>query len=433
MLAAVFLATLALACEGDGEGKTAGSPAADANEGETASSPTADLTVEEVYALFTEAITRPGHVYHAVVETDQEGGPSSYEGTIEHWVDVEGDLARQESAMTFGDGNTIRAQGIVAGGARYRPASEGQPAGKVEASKCHGASAAVSSVIGCPGPTEESTRTAETGRYEGQDAIVIVTTGTSYGSDEAFTFTSKLYLDSDTFLPIAREQTGTVDYGEVEPTRGLSRYQNDFVPADSLPDDFFDPASTGYVERDPEEPLRTGDPGITVYWLGKDYEGSGGLPALTLAIAYIPPRLLPGPRLSLEYKIAEEESVTPAIALEEWGAEEWDEFLAQSRGGNWWEWPCREEKELMIDGRRAVVHMGFDDGPDTVPAIVPTGSTDVICPQRPYDHFITHIYLESTVVTMSAGQMCTSEGCVDSPYDTLEGIEAIVRALKPRQ
>lgn len=428
--AALLLATLALACNGDGEKTPADGISADLP---VADLPVADLSVEEVYARFAEAITRPGHVYHAEVEISQDAGLFSYDATTEYWVDAERDLARQETEAALQDGQTQRIQTIIAGGARYRSATEDQPSTKVEARACHGTNAAIASVIGCPGPTEESTKTVETGRYENKAAIVVVTTGTFSGSDETFTFTQRLYLDDETFLPIAAQSEGTVDYGEVERTSGLSRYRNDFLPADSLPQDFFDPASIGYVERDPEEPLRTGDPGITVYWLGRDYAGSGGLPPLTLAIAYVQPERLESYRLSLEYKLAEDQFGTPAIALQEWDAEEWDAFLAQSHGGNWWEWPCKESKELMVDGRRAVVHMGFEDETMGRPEILPEGPQDFVCPDVPYDRFITHIYLDSTVVTMRAGEVCSVEGCVDSPYDTLEGIEAIVRALQPRE
>jgi hypothetical protein len=424
-IAALLLATLVLSCSGDGDKTPANGISADL--------PVADLSVQEVYARFAEAITRPGHVYHAEVEISQDAGLFSYDATTEYWVDAERDLARQETEGALQDGQTQRSQTIIAGGARYRSATEDQPSTKVQARACHGANAAIASVIGCPGPTEESTKTVETGRYENKAAIVVVTTGTSSGEDESFTFTQRLYLDEETFLPIAAQSEGTVDYGEVEQTSGLSRYRNDFLPADSLPQDFFDPASIGYVERDPEEPLRAGDPGITVYWLGRDYPGSDDLPPLTLAIAYIPERELPGYRASLEYKLADDEFGTPAIALQEWDAEEWDTWMANSRGGNWWEWPCREANELTVDGRRVVVHMGFEDETMGRPEILPEGPQDVVCPAVPYDHFITHIYLDSTVVTMRAGQVCSVEGCVDSPYDTLEGIEAVVRALQPRE
>ena len=70
------------------------------------------------------------------------------------------------------------------------------------------------------------------------------------GSDETFDVTRRLYPDAATFLPIALHFGGNVDYGEVAAVRGRWTYENDFLPLDSLSDDFFDPASIGYIEPD---------------------------------------------------------------------------------------------------------------------------------------------------------------------------------------
>ena len=130
---------------------------------------------------------------------------------------------------------------------------------------------------------------------------------------------------------------------------------------------------------------------------------------------------------------AEEEFGTPAVTLEEWDAEEWDTFLAQSGDGNWWDWPCRDKKELTVDGRRVVVHMGFEDETMGRPDTLPEEPADVVCPNAPYDRFIVHIYLGSTVVQMEGSDVCVRAGCSDSPYDTLDGIETIAGALQPRR
>lgn len=78
--------------------------------------------------------------------------------------------------------------------------------------------------------------------------------------DETFDVTRRLYLDVETFLPIALQFDGTVDYGEESTLHGRWTYENDFLPLDSLPDDFFDPASIGYVEPDAKAPLRKSGP-----------------------------------------------------------------------------------------------------------------------------------------------------------------------------
>ena len=85
--------------------------------------------------------------------------------------------------------------------------------------------------------------------------MVLATKVVWSGTDETFDFTRRLYLDAETFLPIALHFDGTVDHGEVSTLRGQWTYENDFLPLDSLPDDFFDPASIGYFEPDAKAPL----------------------------------------------------------------------------------------------------------------------------------------------------------------------------------
>lgn len=417
VLGLALLATLVLACRDGAQHEAySGSPSA--------------LSVEEVFARAAAAMTRPGQVFHTTSEFSGDTGGLPAKGTSESWIDGERQAARYDTPASA---ETLEHTQIVVGRARYRPASEGEPVTKVEAPGCYGVPAALA--VGCPGPTEESTKSVEAGSYDGKDAVVIVATGNWHGSDETFTFTRRSYLDSETFLPIATEEQGTADYGDergVFPTKGTGRVRSgEFVPRDSLPDDFFDPASIGYVARNPEDGLEGAAPGITVYWLGRDFEGADGLPPLTLAITYVrdePPSF----RVSLEYKLAEEEFGTPAVALQEWDTEEWNAWLERSRGGNWWDGPCREKKELTVDGRRVVVHMGFEDETMGRQEPLPERPDEVVCPDAPYDRFVAHIYLDSTVVQMAGGDVCASAGCEDSPYDTLEGIKAIARALQPR-
>ncbi len=52
------------------------------------------------------------------------------------------------------------------------------------------------------------------------------------------------------------------------------------------------------------------------------------------------------------------------------------------------------------------------------------------CPARPPDRFSAHAALGQTVVRVSAPE---ASGAVKSPYNTREGIEAVVHALQPRE
>lgn len=129
-----------------------------------------------------------------------------------------------------------------------------------------------------------------------------VTRGDDPGSDERTTFTSRLYLDAESYLPISEETDESLDYGEPVPLKSESLYQHEQIPVAEIPADFFDSASIGYSE--PDLPGRLDDPSldITVYWLGEQHGESAGLPAIVLSGVQIPtPDRGPGYQIVLDY------------------------------------------------------------------------------------------------------------------------------------
>jgi hypothetical protein len=217
----------------------------------------ANLTVDEVYARFAQAIDRPGSIYRVTVRMENSGELWPGELTSTAWIDAGRNLARDKSDTTGGfEGETTQyaSTSIVVNGwlyTHYEQPPESDRYTKVQARTCYVANAAASSALGCPGGTEKATTTLDIGEYEGHHALILVTSGTRHGEDETTTFTERLYLNASTLLPIALAGEGDTDYGEIYHGTWLHTYQNDFVPADSLPDDFFDPASIGYVEPTP--------------------------------------------------------------------------------------------------------------------------------------------------------------------------------------
>ena len=409
-----------------------------------------NLTVEEVYARFAEAITRPGSIYQVTIDMDYDAGSFTVEGTRRLWVDVERDLVREKGDWRVPSEDGTRENKwifITRDGALYKHAEEpGEeiPDTKSEARTCHGGNAAVSAVLGCAGSTEESTKTAEMGEYEGRAAVVLVTTGISHGEDETITFTKKLYLAAGTLLPIAMESDEDWGVGGEYPVRQLWTYKNDYTSARSVPDDFFDPASIGYAEKDLDDTLDS-DLGITVYWLGEQFEAGGGLPPLALRVA--DSGRYSTYRLSLMYGPADDEFANSIVWLQEWDATEWNSFNSPSfpppvrgmptpapriTGGNYWDNPCCERKEITLpDGRATLIGCFLDQSAVIWPA-TPGGQPG--CPDRPRDDFSAHVYSGSTVVVVDAPAAVTSEsGRVESPYNSLEGIEAVARGLHPRE
>jgi hypothetical protein len=411
----------------------------------------ANLTVEEVYARFAEAINRPGSIYEVTIEMDQGGGNFTVQGTRKVWVDVGRDLVRGESEVeTRAEGQEAvrdKSNYIIANGVGYTHAEQREDGGetgtKAEARPCPGVSVAASAVLGCAAWREESTTEVEGGQYEGHPAIIIVTSGISHGEAGTSTYTERLFLDAGTFLPLALEDQGTFDdSNKVTPFQMRWKFKSRFVSAQSLPDDFFDPASIGYVEHDVEEPLQS-HLDITVYWLGRRFVPGGSLAALALKeVRVADPGPGPGYTLTIDYRLADDEFASAAVTIQEWDVDMWNAahtgFVQPSPDeppvwvGNWWERPCWEQKEVELAAGHAMIILGFENDTEEKQPTVAAGER--ACPSSPHDHFLAIAYLGSTVFQIAApATVSYQQGRRESPYDTLEGMEAVVKGLQPRE
>jgi hypothetical protein len=58
--------------------------------------------------------------------------------------------------------------------------------------------------------------------------------------------------------------------------------------------------------------------------------------------------------------------------------------------------------------------------------------TPVNCPERPFDLITAVVYFDETVVVVTAPEVVTSDGTLQSPYNTLDGMRAVVAALQAR-
>jgi hypothetical protein len=303
------------------------------------------ITLEDVYSRLAEAISRPGFVFHASVNYDL-GESESFR--VEVWVDLPKELARYESVPSPAmkeSREVAEYVSVIADDVEY---FDNPDQGKHPARACLGADSAVlSAILGCEFFPEEATARVETGvQYEGRAALALVTEGTSEGPAEAgASYASRLYLDETSFLPLARVTNSTSD-GET--TEIVLPYDTGFLPADSLPQDIFDPAAIGHVEEDPAAALDGADPGITIYWLGREFPGESGLPSLVLARSYATttPGSSPGNYAQIEYETTQG---SVAVLLLLWRLEDWEKFLETPLGRLWWDSPCVERKDIQLD------------------------------------------------------------------------------------
>jgi DNA-binding CsgD family transcriptional regulator len=422
-----------------------------------------ELTLEELTDRVAEALTCPGYVLHLRSAGDFEAGPYSAYLELDFWLDLERNQGRIESRSRFNseaarqaaeeEGEELpelREVTIVRNDGHYTGESGPEvPATKQRPPTCLGPEQlALSLLLLCGEITDLDD--LEIGveqdvSYQGRSAFAFVATGTRSTSDETYETTSRVYLNRDTFLPLGLAIQGTLDTGDVYLVDYDVAYQAQFVPLDSLPPDFFDPASIGYVEVDPEERLETQNLGVTAYWLGREFEGGDGLPALALQSVTIAGDMdlaeRPiSPSVRIFYRAADDEFGLGMVVLEIYKPESWEAFFAQSLGSNWWQGPCVQREEVDLPDASAIIYAGpgGSDGLEVIELRPPLeeGETpppvdNEDCP--PPGLYIAHVDPGNTFVAISAPGVYSGSTYTESPYNSQMAMELLVRSLTPRQ
>lgn len=173
--------------------------------------------------------------------------------------------------------------------------------------------------------------------------------------------------------------------------------------------------------RSPSEPVTTqeddrqvglDDPAIAVpvYWLGTEFEPDGLVPLELYRGDHLRGHG-PGNEVKIDYQ-GERASVT----LDLWKPAGWREFKTTRLGKMIWSAPCARRSELAVQGGRAEIYGGYSKG----------------CNGEP-DHWLAHVYYPEVVVAvnMSYCYACGGRSASD-PYNSREGMEAVVRGLQRR-
>lgn len=381
---------------------------------ETLAPPT---TVEEVYARASATLRQQEGIYHATIAIVHDAGEKSYDATVDRWADVSRDVIREESTDSLAQTTTL----IVDGG-RYTRYPDGT-APPVTAQVCHGAGEAVSAVLGCPGFTETSETSVEQGEYDGRPAVILVTVGEWYGSDSTTTFTSRLYLEADSLLPIVKETEGEIDDGTVREFTTEAVYEHEFVEPESLPADFFDLVSIGYTPVDLEAPLDEVGDELAVYWLGLAFEPGTALPELVLGTAVAADADGASYELTLEYRLASEPFGPSVVTILEWQRAAWESGMGQSVADFWEQMPCHDKQEIGLPNGEATLYMGYEDE-------LRAGEA---CEDVEFSRYGAIAVLGDTVLTIDAAGVSGPQGYQPSPYNTRAGMDAVLHGLVEHQ
>jgi hypothetical protein len=215
------------------------------------------LTLTEFLDRAEEALTRDGEVLH-ILSVPEDAGPGLPVYQHETWLALDASEARftsklfnrqrgvpREPGVTIANGNDLWV--TVGDGASRSLPLDLFPCLAIGASPLVEFFACLQLFVLSQ---EDQRHVLETNvKYEGRPAVAVLTifTVTDRATGEVSNPERRLFFDATTLLPLA--VTKNLDEGR--PTGGLEeviRYETEFVSRDSLPADFFDPASIGWVE-----------------------------------------------------------------------------------------------------------------------------------------------------------------------------------------
>jgi hypothetical protein len=346
------------------------------------------------------------------------------------WVDLPGSRGRSDRESTFTSEEArqaaeeageplpeMRGASIILGDRWYSRQYYGDAQNHFDGGRsdsCHGPRRAVLEIVlYCEffeeGPTEDVAFSIEQrATYRGRDAVAFVESGISRGSDETYHTTTRLYVDRETFLPLGTTVEGTLN--DVIPVSSDIPYENTFVRADTLPPDFFDPASFGYVIDNFAQQIRDEHLGLPVYWLGETFEGEDDLPTLALDSLYVfgmptpPDAEEPYPVLQLNYRAADDPHAKAIVELKLYTEADWSAYREN----------VGEERGTRVDlpyGHAFLVRSGDREAESGF-------------------HFYASVYPEAGVIWVDPRTRLVDEDLVESPYNTEEAVERVVRSLE---
>jgi hypothetical protein len=384
--------------------------------------------VADVYAGIAAALTRPGMVAHVTV--DAEASDAGITGTREAWLDLPNDAAHEETTTTYWSPSvsTTSQRGLIyRRGAKLGVAEDGSQF-KVPIEGCPGASKRILTLFNhCPGSNGRIVTRTETGRrLDGADALSIVSDGDVSGIDSVVEVHDVLFIDPATHLPLAFKSKGTDRYvlgGYEQKFHTTTRYRIGFVSRDTLPPDFFEPASIGYSAPEPERTLDTAGATFPIFWFGSTYAGDGAAPPLMLtdvrAVDSAQPEL--GPTLVLTYGRADDE-FAELVTVSQMSAAQARFFAATGSVPEWRRDRCATHNEVLVPGAHAVIHewrignIAYDGAP---------------CPATAPDGLALELDFGETLVTVLPS-VSRALNKLPNPYATEAALQALALTLHRR-
>lgn len=431
----------------------------------------AGLTTDNFADELRQALAKEGEVFHTTAEfvTEDVNGEAQLAYTMETWLgprDTSRHEFRKDPSWDVDIAN--HTTNVIVGDTAHMNDDAEVWTSAVE--HCGGIDQVLNIFLatGCGQSTIFSDdMSIETGlKYEGEPALALVSSGTSTseeaGQADQGDARGVFYFDARSLVPLAWVVESRTEDGQLEGTVRLM-FESEYVDAGDLPADFFEPASIGYIAPTPTNTnpalvLDEPDLGVGVYWLGREFSTGAGLP---------PVRLIqsdrggegPGYRASLTYGPDGYGSAAD-VSVWLWEPGAWQEYRDAVIMHTPFASSCAQQQEIALEGGRGVIYMSHEPerppppatpepvtpqppGSTVAPYVTPTPAPTAgpaaqdatSCRERPFDLFMAVAEFEETTVTVNAPHcvICVGRESEPGPYDSREGMEAIVRGLRERE
>ena len=393
------------------------------------------LTVESVYSRAVQSMSRPGFVLHTTVTYPQATTRAGDTVTpkSELWLDGEADAARIHwTGIT--EGYADESENLIVGGYIYNIHRPINPGEKTSAERdsyknpCSGSNHAVIGVLfeclQLPVDATTPVPFVDAEEFEGRQLLAIVVQTTASTSAESVTLHNALYLDPDTFLPVARATEYSTRDTSGQPM--IARYQNEFLARSQIEADFFDPHAVGYGLQNAAQLLDALAQKTPIYWLGEEPNFDAtvcGVPhdgSCPLVIEHVNSSPQNGAKGQLAYSYGE-------VTIEYWPPGYLDELRSSKVGQMLEDTRCAKKSETEVGGRTAVIYVLT---PITYPLVTPQRNDSCYPRFDPvgggpiYDGAVGYVDYGDVVVEV--------DGNEPGVYVTSQAIEATLNALQRR-
>jgi hypothetical protein len=404
------------------------------------------------------ALTRDEMVYHASVtmhHTITEGGMTATTiGGGNVWIDGTRQLGRREGWSLLPNGE-IDYYGLHALSEGYVRRPSGDSVIGTKQGNCTGAGANDESFplvnflnslgLDCAAngrsrnsDTEEDDPSAprvETNvSYNGRPALAVahgvepsppdpgVTPEPDQGDGSGFII--RIYIDQETFLPLG-QVLDIYDGSTGDGSRSELSYETEFIPSSSFPLTFFSAHARFYAYPPlPDDAVVDG-----LIWVGDQVESADGIPGLELE--WVGRSMLEAsertvwPRLELWYSPVNDAG-NGYVMLSVMSTADW-EFISQDDSPASPNGPCVQRTEFALDGGSATIYSTYtallEDDIDGCP----DGPPDTHLGMAQFGDTVVMIIGEASLLSPSAPGYPMAPG----PYDTPEGLEWLIRQLRP--